>query len=283
MKTGVMPVGHLNIEQVRQILVMATTPPPLRGARPWRFQCTPGAIELYADIDEGPERREQLLSCGVALLNLRLAIKAHGSHPDVRLLPTAGRPDLLAVVRPRGHEPVSPVDRALADAIPARRGNRSPFTAAAVTAEVQRELRRAAEIERSWLATVEPEQVPLLREIMDRAAPEVGDGADFDVQPDRLLVVVGSLHDTNLALLQAGQAMQRVLLTATASGLSSTLWSAVMGQPGPRRELRQLLGGGLWPQVMLRLGHGAPVAPFTPVRLEDVVTSDEHPFSAGLR
>jgi hypothetical protein len=283
MKTGVMPVGHLSTEQVRQILVMATTPPPLRGARPWRFQCTPGAIELYADIDDGPERREQLLSCGVALLNLRVAIKAHGSHPDVRLLPMAGRPDLLAVVCPRGHEPVSPVDRRLAEAIPVRRGNRPPFTSAAVPPEVQRELRRAAEIERSWLATVEAEQIPLLREIMDRAAPENGNRTDFDVQPDRLLVVVGSLHDTNLALLQAGQAMQRVLLTATASGLSSVLWSAVMAQPGPRRELRQLLGGGLWPQVMLRLGHGAPVEPFTPVRLEDVVTSDEHPFSAGLR
>ncbi|HET6707537.1 hypothetical protein [Amycolatopsis sp.] len=38
-----------------------------------------------------------------------------------------------------------------------------------------------------------------------------------------------------------------------------------------RTELRQLLGGGLWPQIVLRLGCGAPV-PWTPRRsLADVL------------
>ena len=289
MKTGVMPVGHLSASQVRSVLLAATAPPPLRNARPWRFQCTPDAIELYADpltTGTDSEQRERLLDCGAALLNLRLAIKAQGSHADVRLFPSAGRPDLLAVVRPEGYETIAPHDGELVAAIADRQSNRRPFTTAVVPAVVQRQLRRAAEVERAWLATITADQVPQLREIMRHAEvppapPGPGGGTDLDVEPDRLVVVIGSLHDTALGRFQSGQAMQRVLLTATAAGLSAALSSQPMAAPATRRELRQLLGGGLWPQIMLRLGHGAAVKSLARTPLEDIVISDEHPYSAG--
>ncbi|MEV7092012.1 hypothetical protein AB0M80_04150 [Amycolatopsis sp. NPDC051045] len=289
MKTGVMPVGHLSETQVRSVLLAATAPPPLRNARPWRFQCTPDSIELYADpltTGTDSEQRERLLDCGAALLNLRLAIKAQGSHADVQLFPSAGRPDLLAVVRPQGYETIAPLDGELVAAIADRQSNRRPFTAAVVPAAVQRQLRRAAEVERAWLATITAEQVPQLREIMRHtevppATPGPGGGTDLDLEPDRLVVVIGSLRDTALARFQAGQAMQRVLLTATAAGLSAALSSQAMAVPATRRELRQLLGGGLWPQIMLRLGHGTAVPSLAPTQLEDVVISDEHPFPAS--
>jgi hypothetical protein len=288
MKTGVMPVGPLSASQVRSVLLTATAPSPFRIARPWRFQCTPDAIELYTDVpatSTDSDQRERLLNCGVALLNLRLAIKAQGSHPDVHLFPTADRPDLLAVVRPRGHETNAPHDQTLAETIADQRSNRRPFTAAVVSPSVQRQLRRGAEIERGWLATITADQVPALREIMRRAevppaTPGPGGGTDLDLEPDRLVVVVGTLHDTALARLQAGQAMQRVLLTAGAAGISAALSSQAMAVPATRRELRQLLGGGIWPQIMLRLGHGTAVASPAHALLEDVVISDEHPFDA---
>jgi hypothetical protein len=288
MKTGVMPVGHLSAGQVRSILLSATAPPPLRNSRPWRFQCTPDSIELYANPLAGTDsdQRERLLDCGAALLNLRLAIKAQGSHADVGLFPAAGRPELLAVVRPHGYETIAPDDERLVAAIADRQSNRRPFTAAVVPSSVQRQLRRGAEMERAWLATVTAEQVPQLREIMRRselppATPGPGSGTDLDVEPERLVVVIGSLHDTALARLQAGQAMQRVLLTATAAGISAALSSQPMAAPATRRELRQLIGGGLWPQIMLRLGHGTAVPSFAHALLEDVVISDEHPFAAS--
>ena len=286
MKTGVMPVGHLNLGQMRSVLLSATAPPPLRNSRPWRFQCTPDSIELYANPLTGPDsdQRERLLDCGAALLNLRLAIKAQGSHADVRLFPAAGRPELLAVVRPHGYETITPDDERLVEAIADRHSNRRPFTAAVVSSSVQRQLRRGAEMERAWLATVTAEQVPQLREIMRRsevppATPGPGGGTDLDVEPERLVVVIGSLHDTALARLQAGQAMQRVLLTAAAAGISAALSSQPMEAPATRRELRQLIGGGLWPQIMLRLGHGVAVPSSAQALLEDVVISDEHPFA----
>ena len=291
MKTGVMPVGHLTTEQVRSVLLAATTPPPLAGGRPWRFHCTPETIELYAEPvpvawDTGAEHRDQLLDCGAALLNLRLAIRAQGCYPDVRLLPDPGQPELLAVVRPHGRDPAAPVDQRLADAVQLRRSNRAPFTHATIAPSVQRELRRAAEIERAWLATVSTAQQPQLREILRHAwqdEPAVDEArlSDLDLEPDRLLVVIGSLHDVPLSRLQAGQALQRVLLTATTSGLSASFLPQVVAPMTLRRALRQLLGGGLWPQIMIRLGHGVPVPQGGRATLEDVVTSDDRPFRAS--
>ncbi|WP_370964289.1 hypothetical protein [Amycolatopsis sp. cg9] len=289
MKTGVMPVGHLSASQVHAVLLAATAPPPLRTARPWRFQCTPDSLELYADPLTGGtdnDQRERLLDCGAALLNLRLAIKAQGSHADVRLFPTAGRPELLAIVQPHGYETITPHDEELVAAIAGRQSNRRPFTAAHISDAVQRQLRRAAEVERAWLATITADQVPQLREIMRRtetppATPGPGGGSDLDVDPDRLVVVIGSLHDTVLGRFQAGQAMQRVLLTASAAGLSAALSAQAMAVPSTRRELRQLVGGGLWPQIMLRLGHGTAVPAKARTPLEDVVISDAHPFATS--
>ncbi|WIY02965.1 nitroreductase family protein [Amycolatopsis mongoliensis] len=96
-------------------------------------------------------------------------------------------------------------------------------------------------------------------------------------ESDPLVVVIGSFGDTRLDQLRAGQAMQRVLLTATAAGLDASFISQPVEVPSVRDELRELLGGGLWPQIVLRLGRGRPVA-WTPRRsLADVLLEpDRH-------
>jgi len=95
-------------------------------------------------------------------------------------------------------------------------------------------------------------------------------GKDFESDP--VLAVIGTLHDRPLDQLQAGEAMQRVLLTATANGLATSFLSQVIEVPGTRDELRHLLGGGIWPQTVLRIGYGTPAAA-TPRRgIDEVVT-----------
>ncbi|WP_433274650.1 Acg family FMN-binding oxidoreductase [Actinosynnema sp. CS-041913] len=82
-----------------------------------------------------------------------------------------------------------------------------------------------------------------------------------DYESDPLMVVLCSFCDGPLDQLQAGQALQRVLLTATTLGLSAS----VMSQPievGPVRDrLRRTLGGMVVPQAVLRIGFGSPVPP----------------------
>jgi len=66
----------------------------------------------------------------------------------------------------------------------------------------------------------------------------------------------------------AGQATQRVLLTATAEGLTASFLSQLIEVERAREELRRLIGGQRGPQVVLRIGRGWPVSA-TPRRAVD--------------
>lgn len=328
MSTRVIPVGGLTAEQVRSVLVAATAAPSLHNSQPWRFHCTPTTIELYADTTRAlpaadPDHRELVLSCGAALLNLRVAIRALGVHPAVQLLPDPHRPNLLAIIRPQGGCVVTSTDRELAEAIPRRHTNRRPFTPTPVPVSVLSGLRQAAKLEQAWLPTLTAAHLPILRNLVAQAhqtqqrdpafvtewatwtgrGPDATDGVpsasggplpepqdqwvlrDYsagqahqrvdgkDFEPNPVIAVIGTFHDLPLAHLQAGQALQRVLLAATAAGLSASLLSQVVEVPATRTPLRKLIAGGLWPHAVLRLGYGSAV-PSTPRRdLADVVTN----------
>lgn len=286
MSTRVTPVGGLTDEQVHSVLTAATSAPSLHNSQPWLFRATPTVIELYADTTRAmpvadPENRELLLACGAALLNLRLAIRALGVHPAVQLFPDSNQPDLLAIVRLQGRSPAGPVDRRLVEAIPHRRTNPPPLAPTTVAVPLLNELRQAAKIEQAWMATLALPQLPILRTLLGQAHdnqqhdpafiaewshwtghhPDSTDGVPA-FEPDLLIAVIGSFHDLPLAHLQAGQAMQRVLLLAAAAGLSASLLSPVVAVPATRKQLRDLIGGGLWPQTVLRLGYRPPLPPW---------------------
>lgn len=111
----------------------------------------------------------------------------------------------------------------------------------------------------------------------DGAPPDddwlLGDSGAGDTDPrsEPFVVVIGSVDDGRLDRLQAGQALQRALLTAAAAGLDASFISPPIEVPSTRAELRHLLGCGVWPQILLRVGYGRPL-PWTPRRpLEDVL------------
>jgi len=60
----------------------------------------------------------------------------------------------------------------------------------------------------------------------------------------------------------AGQALQKVLLTATDAGLAVSLISQPIEVPAARDQLRRSLGRSGFPQLALRMGYGRP-APAT--------------------
>jgi nitroreductase len=78
-------------------------------------------------------------------------------------------------------------------------------------------------------------------------------------EQDPLVAVLVTAGDTPLDQVLAGQALQRVLLTATAAGLSASFLSQPMEVPYTRGALRQLIGGRAHPQTVLRLGYGQSV------------------------
>lgn len=140
----------------------------------------PQQIELYADLERrlpaaDPEDRELRLSCGAALLNLRLALQAYGVHPLVTLLPSGHRAGVdgsgaLAAARYGGHTRQSPELARLLQAARARRTNRRPFFNAPVPLAHRSQLLRAAESERAWLHVLSSrEQRAKLRQLVVEA------------------------------------------------------------------------------------------------------------------
>ncbi|MEV1331611.1 nitroreductase [Micromonospora costi] len=93
-------------------------------------------------------------------------------------------------------------------------------------------------------------------------------GRDFEPEP--LVAVLGSTGNTAVDQVVAGQALQRVLLTATDAGLSASLLSQAIEVPSARDQLRLSLGRFGTPQMVLRLGYGQPGRP-TPRRPVDEV------------
>jgi nitroreductase len=119
-----------------------------------------------------------------------------------------------------------------------------------------------------WVGTDDDRGGGLTREVLRRSARPDGRwllrdfgaaGDPDDERPaartdDPAVLVLATTLDQPLGHLQAGQALQHVLLLATVRGLAASFVAPPLEVTGVRAELRGLLGGALWPQAMLRLG-----------------------------
>jgi nitroreductase len=210
------------------LLTVAMLAPSPRGRQPWRYQVHLGSqtIDLYADVERArrygdPSGRAVHIACGAALLNLRLAAAVAGRQAVARLLPESARPRLLATFRLSGPHRVRPDQEELYAAIfrPAIGGHRhGPPYPAAVLAE----LTEAALLEGAALTFAEQEErgylALTLRDYSELSRPGTAD------QSDALhLDVFSARTDGRAGWLRGGQAMQRVLLTAAARGIATSV------------------------------------------------------------
>jgi nitroreductase len=86
-----------------------------------------------------------------------------------------------------------------------------------------------------------------------------------DYEPEPLVAVLGSAGDTDADRVNAGQALQRVLLTGTDAGLAASMLSQPIEVAAAREQLRLALGRYGTPQMVMRIGYGQPGFP-TPRR-----------------
>lgn len=74
-------------------------------------------------------------------------------------------------------------------------------------------------------------------------------------------MIVSTDGDEPMDWLRAGEAMSAVLLTAVSEELGTAPISHVTEFPDTREELRSMVPGGRWPQLMIRVGHAPPGEP----------------------
>jgi nitroreductase len=315
LKDEAFPLSASAAEKLAFLVPYATLAPSGHNRQPWRFATRGDALELWADRSRSlrvldPHDRELVISCGSALLNLRLALRRFGYQGSVELKPEAGEPDLLALVGLGERLQPGQDDFMLFNAIPRRRTNRNQFEDRRVPDELAEQLKSAAAEEGAWLSYYrEPEGKYALADLISRGdrtqfsdpafRDELGawlrpnhagvsDGMPgygfasgdqtvlvspfvlrtFDMGGSRpardhdlaasssMLAVIGTEADDARGWLAAGQALERVLLLARTEGV----WASFLNQPVEvdplRSELRDLVGLGGFPQMLIRLGYG---------------------------
>jgi nitroreductase len=112
----------------------------------------------------------------------------------------------------------------------------------------------------------EPQDLLAMR---DFGGPARASGRDYETDP--LVAVLGVAGDAPLDQLAAGQALQRVLLTATEHHLAVSLLSQPIEVPTARDRLRRGLHRHGVPQMVLRIGYGRPGYPTRRRPVADVI------------
>ncbi|MBF6301324.1 NAD(P)H nitroreductase [Nocardia amamiensis] len=121
-------------ETIEKAVLLAGRAPSLHNSQPWHWTFDGRALRLFAV----PERmlpatdtagRQMLISCGIALGHLRVAMAAAGWRIFVARFPNPHQRHHLATITFQPAEIVTDGDRARADAILRRRTDRLPFAA----------------------------------------------------------------------------------------------------------------------------------------------------------
>jgi hypothetical protein len=315
--------GSFHQDKAITMIRRAVLAPSSHNTQPWHFRIADGTIDLFADRMRAlpvndPDDRELTISCGCALLNLRVAAANDEHAVAVKVLPDPAEPDWLAHVSVDSHARPHPTDTELSEQIERRRTYRKRFTQEPVSPLVIEELIAAADSEGAVLRLIDKEDdrqtlaalvaegdavqwenpnwrrelaawmhprrrgdglsvpglaLPIAQFVVRTFDMGGGIGAKnrelADASP--LLAVLGTTDDSPHEWLFAGQALQRVLLTASRHGLQASYLNQPVQVPSLRPGI-QYLSGIRSPQVVLRLGWPSSEIPATPRRpVEDVL------------
>ena len=216
---------------MEHLVGLAIAAPSVLNTQPWRFFAHGDVIDVGAVPSRGlpavdPSARETYISCGAAVLNLRLGIASLRRTPVVRLLPNPENPAHVASVRIGRPMTLSEDGRRLADAILNRRTSREPFSDEPVPETLRNQLVSAAEREGARL-----DFVPAWRRQIVVSAV-----FDADVTQRQSPRVVEEVRSWTLQRKEGDSGIPTSALGPRARSGSATVRDFALGQSVARRE-----------------------------------------------
>ncbi|MGB5986470.1 MAG: nitroreductase family protein [Desulfobacterales bacterium] len=148
---------------IASLVRYAVLAPSSHNTQPWRFEVADTSLRLYADRMRSlpandPDDRELTISCGCALMNLRVAAARAGLRPSCRILPNAADADLLAMVDLNGAPPAASPEAGLFWCLEKRRTYRQQFESRPVPSAALDDLARCAAQEGAWFHVIDAEE-----------------------------------------------------------------------------------------------------------------------------
>jgi nitroreductase len=136
--------------------------PSAYNTQPWEFRATADALEIWVDHARGASvggaaQREQVIACGAALFNARVALRHFGYRDIVQVCPDPGELRRIARIEAGAPASESAYNRSLFHAIPKRhtvRVRHHAFESRAVEPAIVDELGAAARASGAWLHVV---------------------------------------------------------------------------------------------------------------------------------
>ena len=169
--------GFVEPDDLRMVLTAGTRAPSVHNTQPWRFVLTRDGIEVHSDPERGlqrqdPDGRELVISCGAAVMNMRVAAAVLHRRMHVHMLPDAADSTHLATLS-FGTVQSDPIaEGVLYPAVSRRHSHRRSFEWWRMPERGFAELRSAATLEGAELTRIGPQQrraVGRLTRIANRA------------------------------------------------------------------------------------------------------------------
>lgn len=319
---------------LRNAVAAAVMAPSSHNTQPWRFRISGRTLDVLRDptrqlhvIDR--EGRQLVQSCGCALFNARIAIRAMGYTDELTVMFTDNViPEHIASVHLGGEHVPTDTDRMLMGAIGCRATNRRSFLERPVAQTDTDLFAAAARQQGATMVRLDPRQKASLAALIDEAdrqqladpkfraelaqwlTPPTSfrrDGIPFvekeygSTKPLGLiramrspalgqlfglleqhlvcgspaLIVLGTATDDTASWLACGQAIEAILLHATARGFAAAFLNQVLELPSLRAKVAALAPEVGVPQMVLRIGVPAePIERRAPRRnVADVIVT----------
>ena len=175
-------------EQLQFLVRYAVLAPSGHNTQPWKFVISGSKVHIHGDFNRAmpfadPDNRELVMSCGAALLNLRVAIRNYDLTAMTDVCPDPDRPDLLATVELTGVAPSGRTDHRLFKAITDRRTARVRFESRPIPRALLFRWERAAAYEDATLFVVETsEQRAAIAELVAEGDRILGENPEYQTE-----------------------------------------------------------------------------------------------------